>query len=642
MNELPTAGDSANTRPTPKVLVCLHWFENGLLILALALMVLLGVCNLEFWDSLHVPIRIASADSLIRHLTLIVGMLGGLVASREGRLLAISSLTQFLPRRITRWTGLVAGVVATTITVYLAYAAYQFVGIEREAANRMALQIPIWCVESFIPACFALIAVRLLWRSGDNWLTRSIALVAVALAVWFVARPMENLQLDSSWQQGGIFARSITTVWARPDWFFLGVLFVATILGAPIYVTLGGTAMILFWGQGDVILSLPADHYDQVTNPMLATLPLFTMAGYFLAESKASGRLVRFFTAWTGFIRGGPAIVTVFACAFFTTFTGGSGVTILALGGLLMQVLIAARYDEKTALGLLTGGGSLGILFPPCLPLIIYSIVANVDMNKMFLGGLLPGLLMLALAGAWGIWKGSKLSGEANGFHLDEALSATWEAKWELLLPVIPLVLIFGGYALPVSAAAATAFYAFITQTFVHRELKLASTLPKTIIECGLLIGGVLLILGTAMGLTNYLITEHVPDSAAQWISQSIHSKFLFLLALNGFLLIVGCLMDIFSAIIVIAPLLITVATQPQYGFEINPVHLGIIFLANLELGYLTPPVGMNLFLSSYRFDKPVMQVTRASLPMLFVLLAGVLLITYVPLITTWLPGLFK
>jgi C4-dicarboxylate transporter DctM subunit len=602
----------------PGWLFWLHRFENGLLVLALALMVLLGVADLEFWQKLKLPVRVAGADSLIRHLTLIVGMLGGLIAARESRLLSISSFTTFMPDRITRWTNLFAGVVATAVTAYLAVAAFQLVRSEREFGNEMALGIPIWLAQAFLPACFGLIAVRILWRSAATWPWRLLAFAVTAAVVWLARTPpVDPAQLRLP---------------------FLALLGFATMLGAPLFVTLGGAALILFWSQGDIIASIPLDHYDQVTNPLLATLPLFTLAGYFLAESQASARLVRFFTAWTGFIRGGPAIVTALACAFFTTFTGGSGVTILALGGLLMPVLIAARYDEKTALGLMTGAGSLGILFPPCLPLIIYSIVAKIDMNQMFLGGLLPGLLMLALAAGWGVFKGPKLVGEEKRFDARAAWQATWAAKWELLLPVIPLVLIFGGFALPVPAAAATAFYAFATQTLIHRELKFTTSLPKTMTECGLLVGGVLLILGAAMGFTNFLITEHVPDNAAAWIGTTIESKLLFLLVLNVFLILVGCLMDIFAAIVVVVPLIAPMADV----FGIPPVQMGIIFLANLQLGYLTPPVGMNLFLASYRFDKPLMYVARASLPMLFVLLIGVLLITYVPAITTWLPGLFE
>jgi len=593
-----------------------HHAENGLLVLALALMVLLGVADLEVWEKLGLRIRFAGADSLIRHLTLIVGMLGGMVAAREKRLLAISTLNLFLPGKITRWTTLVSGIVATVITAYLAVAAFQFTRIEREADLRLALGIPIWWVEAFLVIGFAVIAVRVFWQAAASWRWRVAVFVLTAAAIWLTTRPPV--------EPAGLVAP------------FLIILLVATFLGAPIFVTLGGAALILFWGQGDPIASIPLDHYDQVTNPLLATLPLFTLAGYFLAESRASERLVKFFTAWTGFIRGGPAIVTALACAFFTTFTGGSGVTILALGGLLMPVLIAARYDEKTALGLMTGAGSLGILLPPCLPLIIYSIVAKVEMNQMFLAGLVPGLLMVALTAAWGAWKGPSLAAEERMFKPREALRATWQAKWELLLPAIPLVLIFGGYALPVPAAAATAFYAFVTQTIIHRELRFRSSLPKTMTECGLLVGGVLLILGTAMGFTNYLITEHVPDNAATWIGSTIESKLVFLLVLNLFLIVVGCLMDIFAAIVVVVPLIAPMAAV----FGIPPVQMGVIFLANLQLGYLTPPVGMNLFLSSYRFDKPLMTVVRATLPMLAVLAIGVLLVTYVPILTTWLPGL--
>jgi tripartite ATP-independent transporter DctM subunit len=594
----------------------LHAVEDAVVVLVLLAMMLVGGADLEIWRRLGVALRVPGAEDLIRHLTLIVGMLGGMLAAREGRLLSMGSLPQFLPARWRRAFALASGVVAVGVSGYLAAAAWKFVGIEREAGHRLAGGVPIWWTQLALPAGFAVIALRVLWGSAQTWRGRLlVAGLSVAVAL--------------------ITAKPLVAPTAM-QWPCLILLGVATLMGAPIFVTLGGAALLLFWSRGEPIASIALDHYDQVTNPLLATVPLFTLAGYLLAESKASERLVRFFGAWTGFIRGGPAIVTALACAFFTTFTGGSGVTILALGGLLMPVLLAARYDERTALGFMTGAGSLGILLPPCLPLIIYSIIGKVSMNAMFLGGVLPGLLMVALTGAWGVWSGPQLSREERRFDLREALRASWSAKWELALPVIPLVLIFGGYALPVPAAAFTAFYAFVVETFVHRELKWRSSLPRTFTECGLLIGGVLLILGAAMGFTNFLITQHVPDNAAAWIGKAITSKVVFLLVLNLFLIVVGCLMDIFSAIVVVVPLLLPMAAV----FDIDPVHLGIIFLANLELGYLTPPVGMNLFLASYRFNKPVMEVTRATLPMLVVLLVGVLLITYVPWLTTVLPRL--
>jgi len=413
-------------------------------------------------------------------------------------------------------------------------------------------------------------------------------------------------------------------------------LLLAALAGTPIFAILGGAAIILFWGREDPLASIPLDHYEQVVNPLLPMVPLFTLTGYYLAESGASKRLVRVFMAVFGTFRGGPAIVTALVCAFFTTFTGGSGVTILALGGLLYPVLTAARYSDRHALGLLTGAGSLGILLPPCLPLILYAIIADIPIPQMFLGGILPGLLLIGLTAAWGIRAGPKLSASERTLHWPEIRSAVWEAKWELLLPVVAFSGLF--FLLPAEAAAITALYALTIETVVHRDLKLTRDVPRVMTECGLLVGGVLLILGVAMGFTNFLITAQIPDKGVEWVRGAIENPLIFLLVLNVFLLIVGCLMDIYSAIIVVVPLIVPIGL----AFGIDPVHLGIIFLANLELGYLTPPVGMNLFLSSYRFGKPMPEVIRATLPMLGVLGIGVLLITYVPVLTTWLPRLAR
>jgi tripartite ATP-independent transporter DctM subunit len=351
--------------------------------------------------------------------------------------------------------------------------------------------------------------------------------------------------------------------------------------------------------------------------------------------------LIRVFHALLGQLRGGPAIVAVIACAFFTSFTGASGVTILALGGLLMPVLLGAGYTERSALGLVTGSGGLGLLFPPSLPLILYAVVANtnagaggVTIKRMFLGGLGPGLLMVTMASMMGIWLGPKKQAGAVKFDGAEAGRAIWAAKWELLLPVVALAALFGGLATPVEAAAVTALYAFVVETFVYRDFKRAGDIPRVMAEAGLLVGGVLLILGVALGFTNYLVDAQVPTRAVEWVTGVVTSKYAFLLALNLCLLAVGCVMDIYSAIIVVAPLIVPLAM----AYAVDPVHLGIIFLANMELGLLTPTVGLNIFLSSYRFGKPVLQVSRAVIPMQCVLLAGVLLITYLPPLTTFLP----
>ena len=427
-------------------------------------------------------------------------------------------------------------------------------------------------------------------------------------------------------------------------WIALIGLLVATVLGAPVFVTLGGVAAILFWGSrgGSVsadglstIASLTIDQYDLNTNPTLPAVPLFTLAGYFLAEGGASKRLVRVFQGLIGWFRGGSAIMTCFVCAFFTTFTGASGVTILALGGLLLPVLITSKFTERHALGFVTSAGALGSLFPPCLTLILYSIRSeNVTIQEIFLGGLIPGLVLVGAMAVLGMWLAGKDHVEMQSFNSSEAGAAIWEAKWELLLPVVALVGLFGGFATPVETAAMTACYAFIIETFVYRDLKFTQDVPRVMTECGLVVGGVLLILGVALGVTNYLVDVEAADRALNWAQENLNNKYVFLLVLNIFLIAVGCIMDVYSAIIIVVPLMVPMGE----AFGIHPVHLGVIFLANLELGYITPPVGMNLFLASYRFSKPLTEVYRSILPMLAVRIVGVGLITYVPLMSTALP----
>ena len=485
-------------------------------------------------------------------------------------------------------------------------------------------QLPIWWIQTITPIGFALVTWRLLWNSSKLWWGRAVVFAVSGALVWLATHPPTDP--------------------AKLVWPAIAVLLTATVLGAPIFVTLGGVAMILFWGEDLPIASIPLDHYRLVTNPTLPTIPLFTLAGYLLAEGGASKRLVAVFQALFGSFRGGPAIVTALVCAFFTSFTGASGVTILAMGGLLMPVMLAARYSERNALGLLTGSGALGLLFPPSLPLILFAIIAGskaqaagVTIEKMFLAGLLPGLLLVGLTAWWGVSQGPKDDAERPKFSGAAARAALWGAKWELAVPVVALVALFGGFATPVEAAAVTALYVFICTTLIHRDLTFTTDVPRVLTECGLLVGGVLMILGVALGLTNYLVDAQIPAKAVEWVTATIKSKWAFLLALNLLLLLVGCFMDVLSAIVVIVPLLVPLGAA--YG--IDPLHLGIIFLANMELGLLAPTVGINIFLASYRFKKPVMEVSRAVLPMQGVLLTGVLLITYVPALTTWLPKVF-
>src|ERR1041384_4992199 len=434
----------------PRWLAVLHQLENWLLVLVLAAMVLLPIS--EILRRMGAPFGIQGADDFLRHLTLIAGMLGGMIAARENRLLALSSLPQFLTGWKKKAAAIISGVFSALVTLCLALAARQFVLGEQEAGMKLTYDIPIWWVQVFLPVGFGVIVLRLLWHSAETWRGRLLAMVFTGAIGWFVLHPpMGTSQL------------------VIPA---LVMLLAATVCGAPIFVTLGGTAAILFWGRGASLASLEVDHYDQVTNPILAMVPLFTLAGYFLAESGASKRLVRVFISWFGHIQGGPAIVTALVCAFFTTFTGGSGVTILALGGMLLPVLLMAKFSERNALGLLTGAGSLGILFPPCLPLILYGLIAQVSVREMFLGGIVPGLVMVALVIGWGVWIGRHDATERRAFNFREARAAVWDAKWELLLPVVAIVTFFSRFALPAEAAAVTALYALFIQTVVHRDLK--------------------------------------------------------------------------------------------------------------------------------------------------------------------------
>jgi tripartite ATP-independent transporter DctM subunit len=561
---------------------------------------------------------------MVQHLVLLVSMFGGAIAARENRLLSISTLNHYLKGRWHTGARLLSHSFAGAVSIFLCLASIPVVLSERQLDSTFAWGIQKWVVLLSLTLGYGVVGLRLLWHAGHHWRPRLVAVAIAAMAIVLVfAHPIEPQSLR---------------------WPALILLVVCTALGAPVFTAIGGIALILFWSAGDTVTSLPQKHYALTVSATLPSIPLFTLAGYFLAEGGAASRFIKVFQALFGSLRGGPAVVTVLVCAFFTSFTGASGVTILALGGLLLPILLAAGYSERHALGLLTAAGSLGLLFPPCLPPILYSIVASdsagaqVRMHEIFQAGFLPGMLLIGMTAAWGIWIAPSDKTSRPPFEFRKALTAVRGAFWELLLPVIALGALFSGLATPVEAAAITATYAFLVETFIYRDLSLVKDVPRVMTECGLLVGGILLILGVALGLTYYLTWEMIPDQAAEWVTAHIHSKWTFLLVLNLFLLAVGCLMDIYSAIIVVVPLLVPIAA----AFGIDMVHLGVIFLANLELGFLTPPVGMNLFISSYRFNKPVPQVMVASLPMLGILAIGVLLITYIPAVTLWFPSLFR
>jgi tripartite ATP-independent transporter DctM subunit len=406
-----------------------------------------------------------------------------------------------------------------------------------------------------------------------------------------------------------------------------GIFFLA-ILGVPLFIIMSLAALVAFTFSGVEISVVAQEFYRISSAPTLMTIPLFTFAGYLMAESKSPQRLLKLAETGLGWLPGGISIVALIVCAFFTAFTGASGVTIIALGGLIYPILMRDGYSEKYSLGMVTASGSLGLLFPPSLPIILYGLVAKVDIDKLFKAGLVPGSVIMIILSAWAIYNSPKnVNKIKKTFIFRDFILAVKEAWLEALLPFAVLIGIYGGFVTVTEAAAFTALYVFIIEVFIYKDLNLSKDVPRVIVDSMSLVGGILLILCCALGFTNFLVDEEVPLKIFTLMKTFLHDKYSFLLFLNIFLLVVGCLMDIFSAIVVVVPLIIPIAAE----FGVDPIHLAMIFLANLEIGYLTPPVGINLFIASFRFNKPITELYRASIPFLILLIIALLIITYIP-----------
>lgn len=558
-----------------------------------------------------------------QHLTAWVALLGGAIAARDGKLLSLAT-SEFMPKgRLGEIAHVLSAIVTTAVAAILAFGAWELLQIDRSTGDLVANRVPLWVSDLVLPIGFGLIALRLAWRCSPHWVGRAIGALGIAGGYWCHTHS--------------------ALLGSQTAWPWLSAVIAAGLLGGPIFALLGGIAIFLTFAGGNPSVQLLIRGREVLMGNGLALIPLFTMTGLLLAEGKSSERLLRFLRAMVGWAPGGTAIAAAILCAFFTLFTGGSGVTILVLGGLLLPALLADNYRERFSIGLLTASGSLGLLFPLSVPLMLYAIVSRtVQMEDLFVGGLLPGLLLLGLLAALGIREGLTTGAKRTPFRIGEAVAATWNAKWELLLPFVIIGSIVGGIAQTLAEAAPiAAVFTLIVQRFIHKDLPTWNDLLRVMGDCVTLVGSVLLILSVASGLTDYFVNARVTDTLIEWTTGHVHSPLLFLLGLNLFLLVVGTVMDIFSAIAVVAPLVIPLAA----AYQVDPIHLGIIFVANLELGFLHPPLGLNLMLASIRFKKPVLEVTWATLPMLGILAIGVLLITYVPFLTlgllSWLrpPG---
>ena len=608
----------AVARRVEPVLGFLHRTEELVAAFALGAMALLPLAEIVVRPI--VAGGIPGSIPFVQHLTLWVGFLGAGLAARQNKLIALATAT-FIPEGTARQVAQgFAATVGATVSALLAWSAIDIVAIEMEVGGDIALGIPSWAFQLVLPFAFGVIAVRLGWRAG-GWGARAAAALGILAGIW----------LSGTGAACGLGEDASCVLAGGPGWPWVVLVVLSALAGAPIFTVLAGAAVFLYMVAAFDPATVPLYAYDLATEPHLPSIPLFTLTGFILAQGQSSERLLRVFRALVGWMPGGTAVVCAVVCAFFTIFTGGSGVTILALGGLLLPALLKDGYRDRFSVGLLTASGSLGLLLPPAMPLILYAIVAQTAPENLFIGGILPGVLLIGSGSRVGHARGDRHRRGPPRLRLGGGASARSgrpSGSWPCRSVVLGALL--SGRATLVETSALTALYAAIVTGLVHRDFRLGPGLQQAFRECVVLIGGVLIILAVAKGFTAYMVDVDIPFRLLEWTQSRIESPLLFLLALNVFLLIVGCVMDIFSAIVVVVPLISTIGAA--YG--IDPVHLGIIFIANLELGYLTPPVGLNLFLASYRFDRPLLDVYRASVPLLVILGIGVLVITYVPWLT--------
>ena len=562
---------------------------------------------------------IPASPILVQHMTLWIGFIGAVLATRQNKLLSLTRDPLFSPDTVFSNGRWIAKNISFVIIGALFWGSLTLVMIEYEYPIQISPGIYRWVIQLIMPVGFLLIAFQIFLKSSKDILLRILMCI---IGILFVV--IGNNE---------IFRDNVYFLW-------ISVVFIlfSMIYGTPIFIGLGGLAVLFFWHDYTPISAISAETYRIVVSPTLPTIPLFTLAGYILAESKSSERIFYLFRAAFGWIPGGTPIVIVFLCGFFTALTGGSGVAILALGGLLFPLLKKEGYSEHFSLGLITLAGSLGLLFPPSLPLIIYGVTARVSIKDLFIGGLVPGIIIALVIAAYSIFQGYTQHVERQSFSIQNIIKELKSSFWEVIIPILILFGVFGGYTTLVETSATLVIYILLVEVFVYKDLKL-SDMPRIVLDCATLIGGVLIILGVAMGFTSYLVDAQIPMLLMDWVEQNISSKYVFLLLLNILLLIVGCLMDIFSAIIIIVPLITPLISLFP---DIHPVHLAVIFIANLELGYLTPPVGMNLFLSAYRFEKDMPTVYKATLPFFLLSLLIVLAITYIPFISLGLLELLQ
>ncbi len=582
----------------------------------LALVLMMGLPLIELALRPLLGRGVENASVLVQHMGLVLAMFGALSAARHGHLAKLGNGLQALAGTAgqERARALTQGGSALLCGV-LAYAGWQLVQAEQQGGQVLAYGMPTWWVQLSLPLGFALLGMQLGAGATRRWPMQVLPAILLPLAGAWAAARWEGLLLPLS-----------------PTWPLLLLLLLA---GAPVFVVLGGLALALFWSEGLPLASIALSHYQITVNPSLPALPLFTLSGLVFAHTGAANRLGDLFVALFGGGQRGTVFAAAVLCSAFTAFTGGSGVTILALGGLLLPLLRQTGYPEQRGIGMVTSASALGVLLAPSVPLIMYAVVARVPIEAMFLAGLVPAVVMvMCLLLLGGFLNRTPPTTAAKGPAAPPLARVAWTAKWEIAAPLVAIVSLMGGLATPTESAALTAAYALVTQGWVHRELSLR-LLWRCLSECVQVIGGVMLILGMALALTNFMVDAGIPDQAVDWVQSAIPDKHLFLLVLCVFLFVAAALMEIFAAIAVLVPLLLPMAMS--YGLD--PLHFGVIFLAAMEVGFLCPPAGMNIYFASAMFGKPVSYVARSVLPAMLALFVGTLLVAAVPQLSTALPA---
>ena len=619
-----------------KFLKLANGFENLLAFLTIFLLALFPFLEVIARTVFHTGV--ANSTEFTHHLVLILAFIGAVITARENKHLSLT-LNWKLPAGLLKRIQAGSALINTTFCTAFAWISLSFL-LNAFAADEKIAIFPLRWIAMVMPLGYMLMALRFIAHTPPRPLAKiivALGLILGTLLAWGAIANISHVLLPNYAEFFDSLVPVYNQVCANLVTPLIIILIVSAIFGVPIFIVLGGLGYLLFARTAQPLEVIANEAYSLLTSHSIPAIPLFTFTGFILSESKAGERLVKLFKAFFSWFPGGLAIMAIMVCTFFTTFTGASGVTILAVGGLLSYVLIKGNYSPKFSTGLLTATGSIGLLFPPSLPVIIYGVTAQISIKDMFIGGIAPGIVMVLAMIVFGVWYALKNKVPREHFIFKEAFSAIRGSFWEILLPVIIVFGYFGGITTLVESGAIAVIYVLLVEVIIHKDLKIRD-LPKVMLKCMPIMGGVLAILALAKGLSYFIVDAEIPMQLTAWVQSNISSKYVFLLLLNIALLITGCFMDIFSAILVVVPLIIPLGNL----FGIHPVHLGIIFLANMELGYLTPPVGLNLFLASYRFNEPMSKIYKDVFPFLIIQLVAVLLITYMPLLSTGLLTFFK